>query len=537
MIVILIGLLGGFSIFIYGMKITSQGLQKVAGKKLKTIMEKLTGNRLMGVIVGTVVTVLDQSSGATTVMLVSFATAMLITLPQALGVILGADIGTTFTVQLISFKIYEYSLLILSLGFFMMFLSKQKQYRYVGQILLGVGFIFFGMQIMADRVAPLREYPAVVDMFMSFNSRPFAGLIAGAIFAGLVQSSAAVIGLILSMSMQGLIGLSGAIPILLGANIGTCATALLASAGASKEGKRVALAHILFKIIGVGIFVIILKPFIRFVSFSADSLPRQIANAHSLFNIGIAIIFLPFIPLYVKLINLLIPWKKEEEKFGPKYLDTRLLDTPAVALEQAKRELVREANIVLEMLKGSIKVFEDKDEALMRKLQIKDDEVDTLHLALVSYLTTLGQGTLTDYESKEEIKYLYMSDDLESIGDIIDKNVMSLAKKLIEERCSFSNEGWQEIRSMHSRIVENLDMSIKAIIEDDRDLARRVTEAKSEIGRMESDLRKKHIERLHCGFKESIGTSNIHLDVIDQFKSINSHISGISFAVMGKLIY
>lgn len=536
MFIVFIGLLGGFAIFIYGMKIASEGLQKVAGKKLKSIMEKLTGNRLMGVIIGTLVTIVDQSSGATTVMLVSFATATLITLPQALGVILGADIGTTFTVQLIAFKIYEYSLLIVSIGFLLMFLSKKKKYRYIGQVFLGIGFIFFGMQIMAAKVAPLTEYPAVVDIFMIFSQKPLTGVIAGAIFTGLIQSSAAVIGLILTMSMQGLVDLSGAIPILLGANIGTCVTALLASTGASREGKRVALAHIFFKIFGVVIFFLLLGPFTRFVSLSSNNLPRQIANAHSLFNISIAVIFLPFIPLYVRFINVLIPRKKEEEKFGPKYLDPRILDTPVLALEQAKRELLREADIVLKMLRESIQVFAHSDTDLMERIKIRDNDVDTLHLALVSYLTTLGQGTLTDEESRSEIEFLYITDDLESIGDIIDKNIMPLAKKMIEERNSFSEEGWDEIYSMHNRVIENLSMSIFALARADIELAKKVTDIKPEIARLESDLRRKHIARLHSGLKESIDTSNIHLDLIDQFKRINSHIAGISFAVMGKLL-
>jgi phosphate:Na+ symporter len=536
MFMVLIGLLGGVAIFIYGMKITSEGLQKVAGSRLKTIMGRLTANRFIGVLVGTGVTVLDQSSSATTVMLVSFATATLITLPQALGVILGADIGTTFTVQLIAFKIYEYSLLILGVGFLMMFLSKTREYRYIGQALLGVGFVFLGMQIMADRIAPLKDYPAVTDIFMGFSQKPLLAILLGALFTGLIHSSAVVIGLTLTLSMQGLIDLSGAVPILLGANIGTCSTALLASVGASREGKRVALAHILFKIIGVIIFFVLLDPFTKFISQTSNNLPRQIANAHSLFNIGIAVIFLPFIPLYVKFINFLIPRRKEEEKFGPKYLDPRILDTPALALEQAKRELLREASIVLKMLKDSLTVFADKNSQMREAIKIKDNDVDTLHVALVRYLTTLGQGELTDEESKAEIQYLYITDDLETIGDIIDKNIMHLAGKMIEGGLTFSKEGWLEICDMHKRVTDNLKMAVTALERSDMELARKVTLIKPEIVRLESDLRKKHIARLHSGLKESIETSSVHLDVIDHLKQINSHVAGISFAVMGNML-
>ena len=536
MFIVFIGLLGGVAIFIYGMKITSEGLQKVAGSRLKSIMGRLTANRLVGVLVGTAVTILDQSSSATTVMLVSFATATLITLPQALGVILGADIGTTFTVQLIAFKIYEYSLLIVGMGFLMMFASKTREYKYIGQALLGIGFVFLGMQIMADRMAPLKEYPAIADIFMDFSHKPLMAILIGAILTSLIHSSAVVIGLTLTLSMQGLIDLSGAIPILFGANIGTCSTALLASVGASREGKRVALAHILFKVIGVIIFLAALGPFIKFISLTSENLPRQIANAHSLFNIGIAVIFLPFIPLYVKLINLLIPRIKEEEKFGPKYLDRRILDTPALALEGAKMELLREANIVLKMLKESLSVFADRDMEMRDAIKVKDNDVDTLHVALVGYLTTLGQGSLTDEESKAEIKYLYITDDLETIGDIIDKNIMHLAGKMIEGGFSFSKEGWLEICDMHKRVADNLKMAITALEKSDMELAKKVTEIKPEIVRLESDLRKKHIARLHSGLKESIETSSVHLDVIDQLKQINSHVAAISFAVMGSML-
>ncbi|MDA7857935.1 Na/Pi cotransporter family protein, partial [bacterium] len=432
MFLLIVGLLGGLALFLYGIQLTSEGLKLTAGARLRSIMMKLTSNRLMGVTVGVLLTVLNQSSSATTVMLVSLASAGLIALGQALGVILGASIGTTLTVQLIAFKIYDFALLIVAIGFGMMFLCKKKVYKYTGQILLGFGLIFHGMRVMSTSMHPLQEEAFFKWFLISLGDEPLLGIIVAAIFTGIVQASAATIGIVLTAAMGGLITLKAAIPLLLGANIGTCITALLGSIGASRKGKQVALAHIIFKVIGVALVFVILGPFTKLIALTAKDLPRQIANAHTIFNVGIMIVFLPFFGLFLKLIQRLLPSRPEEEViFGPKYLDERILETPSLAIEQAHREIIRAANTTKWMLRNSIDVFGKGDLNLLEEVKRKDDEVDILNKAVVKYLSKLAQQELSDEESRMQSGFLCVLDDLENIGDIISKNIMPLASKMI----------------------------------------------------------------------------------------------------------
>ncbi|MEA3432288.1 MAG: Na/Pi symporter, partial [candidate division WOR-3 bacterium] len=320
-----IGLLGGFALFMYGLNFGSKALTRVAGGKLRDFLWRLTKNPVIGVFVGMFITILTQSSSATTVMLVSFAEAGLVNFIQTLGVILGAALGTTLTVQLIAFKVFDVALIIVAVGFFMMTFGKHRQIHYTGRVIFAFGLIFFGMKVMTDAVYPLTLIPGVTSRLIAMGERPFLLLILSAVFTGMVQSSGATMAIVISFAFGGLINMEGAIPIIFGANIGTCVTALLASIGRGVEAKRVAMAHIMFKIFMVIAFFPFIHQLATLIGYTSASLPRQVANAHTLFNLFAALLFLPFLVPYSRLIARMLPPRKVG--FESRYLDLTLLSS------------------------------------------------------------------------------------------------------------------------------------------------------------------------------------------------------------------
>ncbi len=531
----LIGLIGGLAIFLFGIKFGGRGLQKAAGGRLRDAVCKLTSNRFLGLITGVIVTVIIQSSSATTAMMVSFANAGIIHLSQALGVILGSDIGTTLTVQLIAFRIFDYALLFVILGF-ALFISKVERYSRFGQIIMGFGLLFFGMSVMASAVGPVKDHPAFAGFMLGVERSAWLAIITSAIFTAVIQSSAATIGLVLTFAFQRVISLEIAIPLVLGANIGTCITALLASLGGVAEGRRIAWAHTFFKVTGVVLLVPFLGPFTEFVRNTSPSLTRQIANAHSLFNIGAALVFIPFVKPWARLFKFLV--KEEEvgvETFKPVYLDPRVLDTPSLALGQATREVLRMADITYNVYSKAIDVFLKDDEALRERLVEEDDKIDALDEAITPYLTVLSQKEMTDREAERSVTLLFIVKNLELVGDIVSKSLMDLALKKITVSPRFSPDALQRIHEYHKEIEKTFQMAIDSLASMDKKLAREVIERKSEMNILERELHKEHLAILQ-GRKEAVTeTSTVYLDVISDLKRINSYASGIAYAVLGKI--
>ncbi|NOX96758.1 MAG: Na/Pi cotransporter family protein [Nitrospirae bacterium] len=530
------GLVGGLAIFLYGMRLASEELQKIAGGHLRAILGLLTRNRFLGMIVGLLVAVATQSSSATTVMLVSFADTALMELRQAIGVILGAAIGTTLTVQLIAFKITDYAPLLIALGFSLTLIKKQKKTERFGRALLGFGFIFLGMGIMSSASAPLKSSPHFTRFLLSLGEKPFLGLLLATAFTAVIQSSAATLALAITLSAQGLLTLNGALPIILGANIGTTATALLASIGSSREGKQVALAHFLFKVIGVIIFLPFLTPFGKLIDTTSIYAARQIANAHTIFNVINTLLFLPFVATMSHLVKKLLPSKPGRESISKsRYLDEKVLDVPSLALNQAAKEISRMAGMVREMVKESFSVISENDENLLEKLREKERIIDALSRENISYLTRLSQRRLSNEESKRGISLLYITSDLEHIGDLVDNNLMELAQKKIEKALSFSIEGGMDLEKMHKKIMDSLEMVKDALADNDRELAKKIIDSKNETDRLERNLRRAHLFRLGKELPETRETSSIHLDVLDNLKRINSHAADIAHAILEEI--
>ena len=522
---ILISLVGGMLLLLYGIKLLNDGLQNAAGSKIRSLLRSLTSNRLTAVGGGAFITGLIQSSSATSVMLVGFVSAGLMTFRQTLAVILGADIGATLTVQLIAFHVYDYAVLLIGVGLCFILFTKKTLFKNIGEGILGFGFVFLSLKIMIDAMAPIQGNELFRQVFISLTDTPLLGILLAAGVTALIHSSAATMGIALVLATSGLLSLHAAITIILGANIGTCATALLASLRSPAEARRVAWAHVFFKIFGVLLFLPFLGPFGEIVASTAPDLARQIANANTIFNVIMAMVFLPFIGPFSKLIVHLVPEQAEEKKFGPMYLDEHVLATPALALGQATREALRASDIVREMLVDSLKVFQSDDPAAITSIKNKDNLIDMLDRHIRLYITRLSSSHLTESQSRRALTVLETSRNLESIGDIIDRNVMPLAMKRINKGITFSQEGMDELTVFHKKVMANFDTAVSSFATHDRDLADAVLRNKEELGLVERELVQAHLERLRKGFRESIETSHIHLDLIGNLARINSLIT------------
>ncbi len=529
---ILISLFGGVLLLLYGIKLLNDGLQSAAGSKIRSLVRSLTSNRFSAVGSGALLTGLIQSSSATSVMLVGFVSAGLMTFRQTLAVILGADIGATLTVQLIAFHVYDYAVLLVGVGLSFTLFTKNTFYKNIGQGILGFGFVFLSLKIMIEAMLPLQGNELFRSVFIALTGSPLIGIFLSAAVTALIHSSAATMGIALALATSGLIPLQSALFIILGANIGTCSTALMASLRSPAEARRVAWAHVLFKVFGVLLFLPLLPLYQRLVEQTTPDVMRQIANANTLFNVIMAVVFLPFLSLFARLLVKIVPEKTGEKRFGPLYLDDHVLSTPSLALGQATREALRASDIVREMLTDMIRGLQSDDPAIVEDIKRRDNFVDLLDRQIRLYIARLSSSSLTEAQSRRVLTVLEVTRNLENIGDIVDRNIMPIALKRINKGFVFSQEGMAEIVSFHAKMLENFDYALAAFANHDRELAERVLRNKEELGLLERELVQTHLERLRKGLRESIETSHIHLDVIGNIARINSLITHIIYPIV-----
>jgi len=529
----LLALFGGLALLLYGMQLIGEGLQRAAGGHLRHLLTSMTRTRLVAVASGALVTAIIQSSSATTLMLIGFVSAGLVTFPQSLGVILGADIGTTFTVQLLAFKVQELSLLLVGVGFAMTFFARRGLLKSLGQVILGFGFIFLGMKVMNDGLAPLAENELTRQVLVALADNQFLALLVGAVLSAGMASSAATIGLMLSLGHQGLLPLAAAIPVVLGANIGTCATALAASLRSSSDARRVAVAHIAFKVLGVALVFPFISPLTSVIAQTAGDVARQIANAHTLFNVAISALFLPFAPWAARVITALVP---EEERgdnpYRTRYLDDRYLDQPALAIGQATREALRMGDVAQNMLRDAMVVLRTDNQELLEDVERRDDQLDYLDREIKLFIARLGRETMSADMAQKEIALISFIGNLENIGDIIDKNLMELARKKLYQGRRFSEAGEAELIEFHSLVSKNLERAIAGFAANDRSLAQEVLDMRPMVRQRERELRDSHLARLRRGLAESLETSEIHLDVLTNLKRISSHITALVYPIL-----
>ena len=522
--------LGGLGLFLFGIQIMASGMQKAAGDRFRRILEMLTNNPVLGVLTGIIVTVLVQSSSTSTVMVVGFANAGLMNLSQAISVIIGANIGTTVTAQIISFKIGAIAFPIIGVGSLLNFFGRRRLHRYLGQTLLGFGLLFLGMTTMSGGMSPLREYEAFHSLLLQFASYPILGILCGAAFTAVVQSSSAATGVIIALTLQDLIPFNAAVPLVLGTNIGTCVTAILASIGANVAARRAAVAHVLFNLIGVILALVFLKPFTALILETASTVPRQVANTHTIFNTLNTLVFLVFIKYFSRLVCWIVPGEDKKIEFGPKYLDSRILKTPAVAIGGAKQELLRMAGIAREMLDESMLVFLNNDLKQIKHIEQMEELVDGLEKEINIYLAELSQHSLSSEQSKEVAGLMSAANDLERIGDHAE-NIMQLSEIKTEERLPFSATALEEITAMYEMVVSMLEKAIKAFEHNDRELARFVVSEDDLVDNEEKVLRKKHIDRINT--KKCYPQSGvIFLDLLSNLERVADHANNIAYLVV-----
>jgi len=523
-------LLGGLGLFIYGINLMGEGLERSTGKRLKHLLELLTKNKFMGVLVGTVVTSIIQSSSATTVMVIGLVNAGLMDLGQAVGVIMGANIGTTMTAQLIAFKLTDIALPAIAIGAFIGLFSKQKSVKFFGQIILGFGLLFFGMQTMETAMKPLASMPEFVNFLSSFSKTPILGVIAGFVTTGVVQSSSATIGILQALAGQGIVNISIALPILFGDNIGTCVTALLASIGTNITARRTALVHLIFNIIGTLIFLTIL-PLVQMVVVSTSSDPvRQIANAHTFFNITNTLIQLPFSFLLVKLVTKLIPGQPEIIERGVKYIDKRLLDTPSIALSQVKKEIIRMGKLSLETLQDTIDIFISYNVEKAKRSKEKESVINELAREVTKFLALLSRKSFTATESNLITDMINAVNDMERVGDHA-MNVLELAEVKERDHLPFSNIGLEDLSKMSSVVHENFSRAIDAFTGYDKQIANFVIKEEEKIDKLEKELRINHIKRLNEGTCHP-SSGVIFLDLINNLERVGDHAFNLASYVL-----
>jgi phosphate:Na+ symporter len=556
MVSILIQSFGGLGLFLFGMKIMSEGLQKVAGKKMRQVLSIVSNNRLVGCGVGAMVTAVIQSSSATTVMLVGFVDAGLMTLTQAVGVILGANIGTTITAQLIAFRITAYALPAIAIGVLLKFFLGRKKWIYVGDVLLGFGLVFYGLVTMKSGFAPLRESESFLSFLTTFQANSLSGLllciIIGTIITMILQSSSATVGITMALAMQGLLNFETSVALILGDNIGTTITAELASIGANINAHRTARAHTLFNLIGVFLIVLFFPIFLKLVHFITASImqfgppdlivnderpniARYIANAHTLFNIINAAIFLIALPYLVKIAVWLTPGKEERNELDGlhhiKYMDTKFVDTPSIALTQARAEIVRMGEAVQVMFNDVIHSLKDRKIKELAKWRKREFALDVLQREVTQFLVRVTQGSISPDESKEIRSLLRMANNLERVGDAVE-DVAEMIEKLFDRNLTLSQEGMRDYEEISNEIWMFLDLVVNAILHENRAVMAKARICEDTINNMEEKMKGSHLTRLQngvCGIDSGI----IFVNILAAFEKMGGFCFNIAQAVAG----
>jgi phosphate:Na+ symporter len=510
-------LLAGVCFFLYGSQMISHALEKLMSAKITMLMNHISKSQFLSISVGIGLTTILQSSGAVTSMLVGLGTARVIQLPQVMGVIIGTAIGSTLTVQLISFDLSGFALPLFILGFLIYFLNNKPSIKNMATVIMGFALLFFGLKLISQSSHFFAQQEILADVFRSLKENSFYSFLAAAIFCAFVQSSSVTIGIAMSLCSAGVISTYDAALWVYGANIGTTSTALLAAAGSNFIGKQVAWAHFFYKTLSVVIFFPITSHLIDWVTAFQSSPSRVIANMHFFFNILSAIVFFPFIKVGSVAIEKLFP-KLASDEFGTEYLALNNYQNSALAESYAHREIMRTADIVISMLKDSVVLFKTDDPTMIQSIKERDNQVDFLYRETKMFL--LDHANKSAVVNPHIMNMIMFISDLERAADSIDINIRTLAIKKHALKLQFSEEGWHEIYEMHSQVVKVAAMGINAYL--NAEMCDMAIDLKRELTKLEISLRENHISRLNRGLRESINTSSIHLDLLSEYRRIAS---------------
>jgi phosphate:Na+ symporter len=529
--------LGGLGIFLFAIKYMGDGLQKAAGNRLRDILDRFTTNPFMGVLVGIIVTVLIQSSSGTTVITVGLVSAGFMTLRQAIGVIMGANIGTTVTAFIIGLDVGAYALPIMAVGAFLIFFIRKNQIKNLGEVIFGFGGLFLGLELMSGGMKPLRELQSFTDLTLSMSDQPILGVVVGTIFTLIVQSSSATVGILQGLYAENLVDLKAALPILFGDNIGTTITAVLASIGASVAARRAAATHVLFNVIGSVIFLILLIPFTAYVEWISSVLAleskMQIAFAHGSFNVANTIIQFPLIGAWAWLVTKLIPGEDVTIEYRPKHLDYHFIQqSPSVAIGQAKEEVIRMGDFSIQGLSVTYDYLKTGEKKFAETAYQIEDAINNLDREITNYLIQISSVNISPDESAHHVTLMETVRDIERIGDHFE-NIIELIDYRDVNRVTLSEDAMDDLSEMFTLTIETVQKAVQSLDLNDMDLARTVTQKEDLIDKMERKFRKNHILRLNersCSAQAGM----VFVDIVSNLERIGDHAVNIAEAILGK---
>ena len=532
---LLTGLGGGLALFLYGMRKMTESLKTVAGGGMKSLLAKLTTNRFTAALAGILITAVIQSSSVTTVLVVGFISAGLLTLSQSIGVILGASVGTTVTAQIIAFKVTQYALVFIAVGFLMELTARKEAIKHYGIMLMGLGLLFFGMELMSQATYPLRSYTPFIELMQSMKN-PLFGILIGALFTAVVQSSSATTGVVIVLAGQGFISLNAGIALVFGANVGTCITALLATIGKPREAVRAAVVHVVYKVLGVLLwlaFIPQLAEVVRGFSPSAPELegmarlaaetPRQIANAHTFFNVANMLLFIGFTGPLARIAQKIVPDRPEDASEGikPRFLEAYFLQTPALALDQVRLELGRLGELTLDMARRAFSAVTGGGKEELATLRNMDQDINSLHGEIIAYLGKLSLKDLVEPQPRQLYEYIGAANYIENIGDIVEMNLVANAEDRLDAGMTLSPATREALAPLHQQACEAIARALEALAEGNADKAREVSESKKEFNRLADQARNRLAQQLSAGAEEMTGFRH-EADLIEDLKRLHT---------------
>jgi phosphate:Na+ symporter len=533
---ILFSFVGGLGVFLFSIKYMGDALQKAAGDKLRDILDRFTTNPFMGVLVGIIVTILIQSSSGTTVIVVGLVSAGFMTLRQAIGVIMGANIGTTVTAFIIGLDVGAYALPIMAVGAFMIFFFKKNQIQNIGQVIFGFGGLFFGMDTMSGAMKPLRELPAFIDMTVNLSEFPILGVAVGTLVTFIVQSSSGTIAILQGLYAENLVTLDAALPVLFGDNIGTTVTAVLAALGTSVAARRAAAVHVLFNVIGSIIFIILLVPFTAYVEWISAVLDleakMQIAFAHGTFNVANTMIQFPLIGAWAYLVTKVIPGDDVLIEFKPKHLDLNFIEqSPSIALGQAKEEILRMGKYSVQGLEETYEYLKTKNKKNAEMGYQLEDAINNLDSKITDYLVLISAESISAADSTRHTMLMETVRDIERIGDHFE-NIIELIDYQETNKVKLTSDAMEDLDEMFTLTIATVSKSLDALDTTSHELAREVAEQEDLIDKMERKFRKKHILRLNEGAC-SAQAGIVFVDIVSNLERVGDHAVNIAEAILG----
>lgn len=530
MSVVIFNLLGGLALFLYGLYILSDGFKKVFFKQLKDILNKLTKSPIKAVGLGALITSVIQSSSITIVTLIGFLNAGLMNLGQAIGVMLGAEIGTTITAQVVAFKVGLYYFPFIILGCVLFFFIKKKNIQVIGQIVIGFGILFLGMQTMSQGAKVIQDIPFFLNMLNTLGQNAVLGILVGTLFTAVIQSSSATIGLVIAMGMESAITLPAAIALIFGANIGTCITGLLASVKSCKSAKRLAFSHFMVNSLGVIVFAFLILPFSRIISLTSTDLGRQIANAHTMFNVLVVLSMIPMVGYLRILVEKIVPGREMEIERGVKFLEYKILHIPGLALSQAQKEVLRMARIARGMLEKSKEAMFSGDKEIIMIVKNEESSVDELHHILDDYLTRISSQVISKEESQKLAILLHSVTDLERVADHAN-NLVEISEFKLKNNINFSDLAKTELNVMFEKVIESFSSSIDALEQNSQEIAQETLSLEKEVNKLGDQLKKTHYKRLKEGIcKPEAGP--IYLEILMNLERVSDHSENIASGVI-----